>query len=245
MAEIEIEKKYFVYILQLNGGKYYVGKTLNAASRIAEHIKNLGSSWTKKYKPQKIIKLYKNCDTFDEDKYTIMYMAIYGIDNVRGGSFCSINLSHSEKTVLEKMIDSASDKCFKCGEIDHFAKDCVDHTDSVSKLDTLINWCEDNTEDGNILVLLDEESNKKYEFDCDGREITEIPSTNERFAKRISRKHNTSLFKLSVSSFDFHIKLLESEGYEALYNFDGKAIMCLDPDSVSGSAKKMLKEIRN
>jgi len=120
----EIEKKYFVYVLELQNGKYYVGKTSNAASRIAEHIKKLGSSWTKKYKPKKIIKLYKNCDSFDEDKYTIMYMAIYGMDNVRGGSFCKLNLDHSDKIVIQKMVDSATDKCFKCGSLDHFANTC-------------------------------------------------------------------------------------------------------------------------
>ena len=42
-------------------------------------------------------------------------MSIHGIDNVRGGSFCSVFLSLDVKIMIE---------CFKCGESGHFSSNC-------------------------------------------------------------------------------------------------------------------------
>ena len=64
----------FIYILQQQSNKYYVGKTENPKFRLDTHFKNGGCAWTKKYKPIQIIGLFPDCDAFDEDKYTIKYM---------------------------------------------------------------------------------------------------------------------------------------------------------------------------
>ena len=72
----------YVYILKLIHNKYYIGKTVNPKLRLDEHFTTCGSSWTKKYKPLKIIKIIPDCDNFDEDKYTIKYMKEYGINKV-------------------------------------------------------------------------------------------------------------------------------------------------------------------
>lgn len=76
-----------IYILELENNKYYIGRSNDPNNRIYKHFSNRGSTWTKLYKPLNIMKTYNNCDIFDEDKYTIQLMSIYGIDNVRGGSF--------------------------------------------------------------------------------------------------------------------------------------------------------------
>ena len=54
----------YVYILKLENGKYYVGKTNNPEYRLNNHFNENGSAWTKKYKPIKILKLIPNCDNF-------------------------------------------------------------------------------------------------------------------------------------------------------------------------------------
>lgn len=120
----------YIYILELENNKYYIGKTNNPQIRINDHFKLDGSLWTKKYKPIKIIDIISNCDEFDEDKYTIKYMKKYGIDNVRGGSFCQIELDNNNKNILNKMIYSATNKCFKCGKLGHFTNDCH-YNDSI------------------------------------------------------------------------------------------------------------------
>jgi len=113
----------YIYVLELKSYKYYIGKTTNPYFRLKEHFNANGSSWTKKYVPFKVLELIEGDDE-DEDKYTIKYMKKYGIDNVRGGSFCRLELSYSDRTTLDKMIVSQEDKCFKCNKKGHFAIEC-------------------------------------------------------------------------------------------------------------------------
>jgi hypothetical protein len=125
----------FIYILQLQQGKYYIGKTQNPSFRIDSHFKADGSAWTKKYHPIKLLQLIPDCDDYDEDKYTKMYMDTYGIDNVRGGSFVSLKLDESTINHLSQMTNGTNDKCFTCGKSGHFARDCN------KEVEEIIVWC--------------------------------------------------------------------------------------------------------
>ena len=114
----------FIYILNLAQNKFYVGKTDKPKFRLDSHFKNGGCAWTKKYKPIQIIGLFPDCDDFDEDKYTLKYMSKYGVDNVRGGSFCQTTLSRENINAIERMISSSNDCCHFCGEKGHFIGRC-------------------------------------------------------------------------------------------------------------------------
>lgn len=113
-----------VYVLQLENDKYYVGKTTDSEFRLDQHFNAFGSVWTKKYNPIKVLEMIGGCDEFDEEKYTLKYMNLFGIDNVRGGSFCNENLTQSEIKTIEKSLNNANNKCFTCGGQGHFAKVC-------------------------------------------------------------------------------------------------------------------------
>ena len=91
-----------IYVLELENNKYYVGKTHNVEKRFNEHLNGNGSEFTKIYKPMKIYKVYKVLSEFDEDNYTKKYMKIYGIDNVRGGSYCTKDLNKHQINLLNK-----------------------------------------------------------------------------------------------------------------------------------------------
>lgn len=93
----------YIYILELEQSKYYVGKTNHPDFRLDQHFTNHGSEWTILYKPVKVLRLIPNCDDYDEDKYTRIYMDKFGIDHVRGGSFCTIKLTTSTMKTLQKM----------------------------------------------------------------------------------------------------------------------------------------------
>lgn len=118
----------YIYVLILQQNKYYIGKTSNPQYRIEDHVNLQGSAWTTKYRPINIHQLIPDCDDFDEDKYTMKYMKEKGIENVRGGSFCEINLSVENYNTIQKMINGSTDKCFKCGIDGHFASNCYAKT---------------------------------------------------------------------------------------------------------------------
>jgi hypothetical protein len=106
----------YIYILELESNKYYIGKTTNPEFRLDKHFDGSASVWTSKYKPIKLIELISNCDNFDEDKYTLKYMEKYGIDNVRGGSFCQIILNQENLNTINKMIKNSLNKNFSDSE---------------------------------------------------------------------------------------------------------------------------------
>ena len=122
-----------IYILRLQGGKYYVGKTDDVDRRYQQHVKGYGSAWTKKYKPISIAKQIANASPFDEDRYVKEYMNIFGIQNVRGGSYVQIELSDEQENALTLEIRGATDKCTQCGRSGHFVKDCYAKKDVSGK----------------------------------------------------------------------------------------------------------------
>ena len=113
-----------IYVMELENGKYYVGKTKNFEIRIGQHFSNTGSVWTQKHHPIKVIEVIETNDDFDEDKITKKYMRLYGIDNVRGGAYVTIELSSNQKSLLEKELIHADNKCLGCGLIGHYIKQC-------------------------------------------------------------------------------------------------------------------------
>lgn len=124
VIQYNIRQMLFVYVLELEHSKYYVGKTFNPNIRIDDHFSNEGAAWTTKYKPTRLIDLTPNCDDLDEDKITFSYMKKYGIENVRGGSFCRIILSKEDMVTLQKIINGSNNNCYNCGKDDHFIKNC-------------------------------------------------------------------------------------------------------------------------
>lgn len=113
-----------IYILRLQGGKYYVGKSNNVMQRYQEHLNGKGSSWTKKYKPVGVEKVIENASPYDEDRYVKEYMGKYGFQKVRGGTYVQEELDDIQEEALKREIWGAQDRCTCCGNKGHFIKDC-------------------------------------------------------------------------------------------------------------------------
>ena len=113
-----------LYVLQLENGKYYVGKTDDVSRRYAEHKSGKGSEWTKLHKPVKILEIHESKTEEDETRLTKFLMTKFGVDNVRGGAYCQRELPDYVEEMIQHETRSASDKCYKCGKPGHFANQC-------------------------------------------------------------------------------------------------------------------------
>ncbi len=114
-----------IYVLKLTNNKYYVGKTdKSIEDRFGEHVTEYGSEWCKLHKPLEVVEVIENVDEYDEDKITKKYMDVYGIENVRGGSYTMVNLPDYQLKALELELCTSKDKCFKCHQPGHFADQC-------------------------------------------------------------------------------------------------------------------------
>ena len=112
-----------IYTLELENNKIYVGRSKLPKQRIIKHFSDSDCEWTKKHKPTRILSQIKG-DEFDEEKYTLLAMEKYGIENVRGGSYCKVKLSKNDMDKALQTIRSLTDKCYSCGEKGHFSKNC-------------------------------------------------------------------------------------------------------------------------
>jgi cellular nucleic acid-binding protein len=130
-----------IYVLRLEGGRYYVGKSEKITQRVKEHLSGYGSAWTKKYKPMSLVKTVENVSAFEEDKITKEYMSKYGIENVRGGSYVEIELTDFQMKALQIEIWGAKNLCNNCGKSGHFIKNCYAKKDNSGiDLDFVDEW---------------------------------------------------------------------------------------------------------
>ena len=47
-----------LYILKLKDSKLYIGQSIDPYTRIKQHFKGKGSSWTKLHQPEEIVKVW-------------------------------------------------------------------------------------------------------------------------------------------------------------------------------------------
>lgn len=83
-----------VYVLELEGGNFYVGQTKNFKRRANQHALASGALWTKVHPPIRVVEFDSLTYRTDsaaakrETDLTLQYMKEYGWDKVRGGAFC-------------------------------------------------------------------------------------------------------------------------------------------------------------
>lgn len=93
---IDLTRSY-VYVLELEDNRYYVGRTSNFIQRMNEHFTENGALYTKKYKPIKIKEVVEEKTCYDERDKTLEYMETYGWENVRGYAWCHETLKQKPK----------------------------------------------------------------------------------------------------------------------------------------------------
>lgn len=101
-----IDKKInYIYVIELDEGKYYIGKTKTLIHRLIKHKKGKGSSITTKYKWKRLVDVIRCDDKIRpidlENKITLEYMRKYKYNNVFGGKFYNIYRKNEEPYELK------------------------------------------------------------------------------------------------------------------------------------------------
>lgn len=231
----------FIYALKLENSKYYIGKTTNPKIRLDNHFDLNGSKWTQKYTPLNIQEIIPDCEDFDEDKYTLKYMNKYGIDNVRGGSFCELKLTSESKKMINKMINSSTDKCKLCGQKGHFANECNNKNNSYdcpnksNPYHKCNEYCNEKYKQESNLQS--EDDNDGSEDDSDGSEDDNFDNLKFEFLKSCKRIDKQKTGYIVVDNI---LKVLKKIEPEAFNDYNSNNILsicfkinCCDLDEIS------------
>ncbi|AYV82930.1 MAG: hypothetical protein Hyperionvirus3_76 [Hyperionvirus sp.] len=93
-----------LYEIELADNHYYICAIKTKVDCLANLISKIDSEWLVAHKPKRIIHQNSIKDHFEVDKRTLYYMAKYGIENTRGGTFQKIKLTDDQKELLVNMI---------------------------------------------------------------------------------------------------------------------------------------------
>lgn len=95
-----------LYVLELTGGKYYVGQTKHPDRRIRKHFNGSGAEWTRRHPPlREITRInlgiidYRTGELAENDK-VIELMRQHGFQHVRGGFFTHISPENTAKALI-------------------------------------------------------------------------------------------------------------------------------------------------
>ena len=142
-----------IYVLELEDGNVYVGKTNRGKARLEQHIKGRGAEWTKLHKPKRVMAYYQGAKDSDEQKVTNQMIRKYGAKKVRGGSITKRKMTKSEIDKLNKDLGFKQTKkptttkkksatttkksttytCSRCGRQGHNKTQCYAKTKSTGK----------------------------------------------------------------------------------------------------------------
>ena len=90
-AHGNMEKQGHVYVLELEGGCFYVGWSADIQTRIASHFLGAGAKWTQLHKPIAVNSVRPG-DTLLETLTTVALMCVHGYEKVRGGTYCHVEM---------------------------------------------------------------------------------------------------------------------------------------------------------
>jgi hypothetical protein len=115
--------KYYCYVLLLDGGKVYVGQTNNIYQRLLTHFTQSRSSakWVKVNGPVKrILEICVDCSDDDERLLTLKWMALMGVESVRGSAWCNVEMQNPPAQL--STFDAAA-----CNHMTYLSRAEIDH----------------------------------------------------------------------------------------------------------------------
>ena len=264
-----------VYVLQLKDtSKYYVGKSNNIESRINNH-KQCNSKCAKFVKinggVHKVLKPLtppdNNLSNWEKDE-TLIQMIKHGYNNVRGWEFTNIsNLNKEELDIIKISIFGLGDRCRKCGNNGHFAKEC--NSTKAKWLQSLEEcYTYNNTSSDIINTLLDSpyeesppdnktlcESKTLYESKCESKcdskinNINTLKDTDENIIIEIAKTSrakcqlckeliNKGEYRVGIE-YEFKGKISTKWNHEKCYNIQNPKVKPQQTNNLVNKNKKV------
>ena len=118
-----------VYVLELNGGGFYVGKSENVQARVQQHLAGVGSSrycvarGGVKRVLSTLTPAQENLAGWEQSE-TLAQMRLRGVGNVRGFEWTTQVLKPTDYQTIRTLQLGTADLCRKCGGEGHFAAQC-------------------------------------------------------------------------------------------------------------------------
>ena len=122
-----------VYVLECEGGYYYVGRTGDSEKRLKQHFLGKGAKWTRKHKPRRIVNYLRNVKKSDEKKIAERMIKKHGASKVRGGPYIKTKKTQAEVSALKKKAGTEAKAkrkvtCGRCGRPGHIRTNCRNKT---------------------------------------------------------------------------------------------------------------------
>ena len=122
-------KKEGVYVLKLDDGCIYVGKSVDIDARIEQHKSGTrGAEWCRDHGVTRLEVLQpetspsgKDFNAWEQNE-TIHQMMKHGFNKVRGWNFVQIDLPVVQWKVIKELVVGRNDFCHECGRKDHFVR---------------------------------------------------------------------------------------------------------------------------
>jgi predicted GIY-YIG superfamily endonuclease len=117
-----------IYVLELDQGRVYVGRTSDMKRRVGQHMSGKGSAFTRAFPPTGVqlprLGMVRGSDEAAERDETLRYMFLRGIPLVRGWKYTRVEMPEEEARDAEENIRELFDLCRRCGHPGHFITQC-------------------------------------------------------------------------------------------------------------------------
>lgn len=119
-----------IYVLELEGCKFYVGKSNDVERRVRAHETG-AAYWTRKHRMIRRVQPMTSITgdlNLAEQAETVARMKRHGVDNVRGWRFTRMTLSKEDRALINLLMTEGDDLCRRCGKPGHFIMQCRQET---------------------------------------------------------------------------------------------------------------------
>lgn len=86
------------FLMELEHGKYFAGASQDPVKTVEEHREGLGGvPWTQIHRPVRLREVMAVARQSELDTQVQVWMAKYGVENVRGGSWSDVRLRDADR----------------------------------------------------------------------------------------------------------------------------------------------------